>query len=120
MHVNLTWSHLLKLTDEAQYTQQVQTGHWLWIYDNLNLHQVVRHEREGMIWVLTMQIHNSDKHSSMLNVTARLAVKIINLPDWTVDWNDNTPQCSRSSFDCSNFLPSIEDADALNEAHHGI
>lgn len=52
----------------------------------------------------------------MLNVTARLAVQIANLPDWTVDWNDTTPQCSRSSLDCSNFLPSTDDADALNEA----
>lgn len=51
----------------------------------------------------------------MLNVTARLAVKITNLPDWNVDWNDNTPQCSRSCLDCSHFLPSIEDAYAMNE-----
>ena len=56
------------------------------------------------------------QHSSMLNVTARLAVKITNLPDWNVDWDDNTPQCSRSCLDSSHFLPSIEDADALNEA----
>ena len=44
-----------------------------------------------------------DKHSSMLNVTARLAVKVQNLPDWEVDWDDITPQCSRSSLTCDNF-----------------
>lgn len=52
----------------------------------------------------------------MLNVTARLAVKIENLPDWDVDWDDVTPQCSRSSLGCDHFLPSTDDADALNEA----
>ena len=57
-----------------------------------------------------------DKHSSMLNVTARLAVKVQNLPDWEVDWDDITPQCSRSSLTCDNFLPSIDDATALEES----
>lgn len=50
----------------------------------------------------------------MLNVTARLAVRIENLPDWDVDWNDITPQRSRSSLTCDDFLPSIDDATALN------
>lgn len=75
----------LKLTEDAQYTERVQDGHWIWVYDNLNLHQVVRHEREGT-------------------------------PDWTVDWNDSTPQCSRRSLDCNHFLPSTEDAEALSTA----
>ncbi len=48
MSYGSTWSYLLKLTEDAQYTQRVQDGHWIWVYDNLNLHQVVRHEREGM------------------------------------------------------------------------
>lgn len=52
----------------------------------------------------------------MLNVTARLAVRINNLPDWDVDWDDMTPQCRRSELGCDHFLPSLEDADALNEA----
>ena len=52
----------------------------------------------------------------MLNVTARLALKISNLPNWTIDWNDRTPQCSRMSLDISHFLPSTEDADALSQA----
>jgi hypothetical protein len=52
----------------------------------------------------------------MLNVTARLAVRINNLPDWDVDWDDIKPQCPRSTLQCENFLPSIEDADALHKA----
>lgn len=52
----------------------------------------------------------------MLNVTARLAVKIDNLPDWDVDWDDITPQRPRSSLTCDHFLPSTDDTDALNEA----
>lgn len=47
MSYSSTWSYLLKLTEDAQYTERVQDGHWIWVYDNLNLHQVVRHEREG-------------------------------------------------------------------------
>ena len=41
------WNYLLKLTTDAKYKQKVQEGHWLWVYDNLNLHQKVRHERQG-------------------------------------------------------------------------
>ena len=52
----------------------------------------------------------------MLNVTARLAVKVNNLPDWEVDWDDLTPQCSRSSLSCDHFLPSTEDTTALEES----
>lgn len=63
-----------------------------------------------------MTIPLSDKHSSMLNITARLAVKVSHLPDWSVDWNDHTPQCNRKSLDTSDFLPSVEDADALSKA----
>lgn len=52
----------------------------------------------------------------MLNVTARLAVSIKNLPDWDVDWNDSKPQRSRLSLDGSHFLASPEDAIALQHS----
>ena len=52
----------------------------------------------------------------MLNVTARLAVKVQNLPDWDVDWNDNIPRRPRNSLTCEHFLPSIDDTDALHQA----
>ena len=51
----------------------------------------------------------------MLNITTRLAVRINNLPDWVVDWDDATPQRPRSTLSCDYFLPSTEDADALHE-----
>lgn len=123
MSYTSTWSYLMKLTTDANYVEQVQEGHWIWVYDNLNLHQVVRHEREGTsksLWDLGRWLCKLfiilDKHSSMLNVTARLAMKIENLPDWDVDWDDITPQCSRSQLGCDHFLPSIADAEALNES----
>ena len=47
MSYTSTWAYLMKLTQDAQYAEQVQSGHWLWVYDNLNRHQTIRHEREG-------------------------------------------------------------------------
>lgn len=41
------WKYLQKLTDEAHYQEVVRSGHWQWVFDNLNMHQPVRHEREG-------------------------------------------------------------------------
>ena len=52
----------------------------------------------------------------MLNITARLALRINHLPDWDIDWEDTTPQCSRSVLGCDHFLPNTQDADALHEA----
>ena len=42
------WAYLMKLTQDAGYAEQVQQGHWTWVYDNLNLQQHIRHEREGI------------------------------------------------------------------------
>lgn len=52
----------------------------------------------------------------MLNLTARLALKIANLPNWDIDWSDKTPQRSRSSLSIDDFLPSLSNAEALNQA----
>lgn len=52
-------SYLMKLTQDAKYTEQIQDGHWMWVYDNLNLHQVVRHEREG-IYLIIIHKHPSN------------------------------------------------------------
>jgi len=32
---------------KARYLEVVREGHWIWVYDNVNIHQNVRHEREG-------------------------------------------------------------------------
>ena len=45
---DMTWLYLKKMVDEADYLGQVKKGHWLWIYDNFNLHQIIRHERQGI------------------------------------------------------------------------
>ena len=42
-----TWGYLRQLTAEAKYLEAVKAGRWLWVYDNLNVHQTVCHEREG-------------------------------------------------------------------------
>lgn len=44
-----TWKYLKQLTDQARYTELVREGHWLWVFDNVNMHQKVRHEREGNV-----------------------------------------------------------------------
>ena len=51
----------------------------------------------------------------MLNLTARLALKIQNLPNWDFDWSDTRPQQSRQSLTISNFLPSEDDAQQLKK-----
>ena len=47
MSYRTSWEYLQKLTNEAEYLKVVRSGHWLWVYDNVNLHLKVRHEREG-------------------------------------------------------------------------
>ena len=47
MSYQRTWDYLRQLTAEAEYLKVIRTGHWLWVYDNVNLHQRVRHERGG-------------------------------------------------------------------------
>ena len=83
---NTMWKYLKQLTNEARYLEMIRSGHWLWVYDNLNLMQSIRHEREGMYIIQNCTTyeklsHNTshtmiDHHSSMMNVTSRLAVKI--------------------------------------------
>ena len=51
----------------------------------------------------------------MLNLTARIAVKMQNLPPWDVDWTDSRPQRHRSSLTCADFLPDEKDAAELHK-----
>ena len=51
----------------------------------------------------------------MLNITARLAVRLENLPDFEFDWNDTTPQRSRQSLGVADILPSEDDALQLQQ-----
>ena len=54
-----------------------------------------------------------EHHSSMMNVTARLAVKIRYLPDFEFDWSDCSPQRSRQDIVIDDLLPSVEDSKIL-------
>ena len=56
MSYTATWDYLRQLTIDANYLEVIRTGHWLWIYDNLNIHLTVRHEREGMFIDTSFQI----------------------------------------------------------------
>ena len=51
----------------------------------------------------------------MLNMTARIAVQMQNLPDGDVDWTASLPQRRRSSLTCSNFMPDKPDATELHK-----
>ena len=44
-----TWQYLKQLTREANFTEMVKCGHWIWVYDNLNFCQAVRHECSGKL-----------------------------------------------------------------------
>ena len=45
----------------------------------------------------------------MMNVTARLAVRIRHFPNFPFEWSDTQPQRSRQSLTVDDFLPSKDD-----------
>lgn len=51
----------------------------------------------------------------MLNMTARLAIEIRNIPGWNIDWNDRTPQRDPATLTISNLLPSEGDGTELEK-----
>lgn len=57
----------------------------------------------------------SDRHSTMLNATARLAIAIQNFPDFEFSWSDSQPQRSRASLSVNDFLPNESDGIILQE-----
>lgn len=66
------------------------------------------HERNYLASIISVDCHNS-----MLNITARLAVRLKNLPDWDFDWSDTSPQKSRKSLGILDILPNEDDAAQL-------
>lgn len=50
-----------------------------------------------------------------MNVTARLAIKIRYLPDFSFQWSDTHPQLSRQSLTVDLYLPNKEDATRLQQ-----
>ena len=62
---------------------------------------------------VTPPIQLQTKHSTMLDMTARLAIEMRNLPDWEVDWDDVTPQ--RLTLTISDLLPGEADGVELQK-----
>lgn len=62
-----------------------------------------------------MHIPVLDRHSTMLNLTARLAIAINNLPDWEVDWTDTAPQRNPDTLSISDILPSAADGEEIRK-----
>ena len=60
-----------------------------------------------------LQLPPTDHHSSMMNITSRLAIRLRHLPDWQFNWSDTQPQRSRESLSIADFLPSEEDGAEL-------
>ena len=74
----------------------------------------VRYSRSRLHVNETITFH-LDQHSVMLNITARLAIKLRYLPSWEIDWSDNNPQGSRESLTLEDFLLNEEDSKAFTE-----
>ena len=58
---------------------------------------------------------HTEHHSTMTNLTSRLAINIRYLPDFPFSWSDNTPQKPRSSLQTTDFLPTEADASIILE-----
>ena len=54
-----------------------------------------------------------EHHSSMMNVTARLVIKVRHLPNFEFNWSDCTPQRSRDDTTIDDLLPSVDDSKIL-------
>ena len=69
------------------------------------------------VCIYTCIMLTTDKHSKMLNMTARLAVEIRNLPDWDID---TAPQCDLATVTISDLLPGEADGTELQKraVHH--
>ena len=123
MSYDRTWDYLQRLTNEAQYLKIVKQGHWMWAYDNINIHMRARHERQGLFNFIAKNYWSFniyfliviDYHSKMLNATSRLAISIQHLPDWEVDWDDTKPQKSRRELQLHDILPSEADGEEFHK-----
>ena len=47
MSYNATWDHLLSLTQQENLLSKIEGGHWIWAYDNPNIHSSTRNECQG-------------------------------------------------------------------------
>ena len=70
---------------------------------------------EDSIVYTTMYYVYLEHHSTMANLTSRLAISIRYLPNFDFNWTDSAPQQPRSSLTIDDFLPSETDAAILKE-----
>ena len=124
----MMWQYLRAFIQEMNAEAEVKFGHWLWSYDNFNVHKLVRHKRQGiprLILDTNMFTYNTkiclnniaDHHNKMEHTTTRLAVQIQNHPPFPFSWDDSTLQKSRSKLKEEDILlPSP----ANDELHDGI
>ena len=61
---------LRQLTTQARYSDMVREGHWIWVYDNLNMHQRVRHERTGEL------VQGTSTHTGIIMIMPKMCTII--------------------------------------------
>ena len=122
-----TWSYLKQISLDIECYDDLSLNHYLWIYDNLNIHHIVRHKQEGnicneaMLHTNLQLIYNTNTcivlgdHNKMENTTTRLAVQISKLPDWEFSWEDTTPRGSCKNLTEEDILANEEDGLVLYE-----
>ena len=47
MSYDMIWEYLHRLIAEMNAEGKIKCGHWIWAFDNFNVHHCVKHEREG-------------------------------------------------------------------------
>ena len=43
------WKYRQELIIQSDFQQMVRSGRWLWVFDNVNMLQKIRHERQGTL-----------------------------------------------------------------------
>ena len=94
----------------------IQTGNWIFEYDNLNIHVVsvkVRHNNIKLYYIVLILVYIVGHH----NVTStRLAIEVQKLPPFPFRWNDTAPQKDRLTLKEEDVLPNQEDGLILHGA----
>ena len=65
-------------------------------------------------YTMHVMVYIADHHSTMMNITSRLAVRMHHQPD-NIDWNDTTPQRSLDSLTINDFMLSESEAEAFKQ-----
>ena len=70
---------------------------------------------------LAICLTDTDRHSNVMNLTSRLAIRLRHFPDWVFDWQDMQPQRSRDTLTFSDFLPCEDERRNMgNPLHHAL